>query len=62
MLTFKETLDKIYELEKTIEEVKARADISIEQKQYVVHCERLLNQYIIEHRKVAKRDGKYSMR
>ena len=62
MMTYKETLDKIYELEKTIEEARSRAEGSIDQEQFAVHCERLLKHYIEEHRKAAKRDGEYAMR
>lgn len=62
MMTYKETLDKIYELEKTIEEARSRAEGSIDQEHFMVHCERLLKHYIVEHRKAAKRDGEYAMR
>ena len=62
MLTMKETLDKIHELEKAIEQAKTQAEGSIDQMQFVEHCERLREHYIKEHRKAAKRENDYAMR
>lgn len=62
MMTYKETLEKIHELEKQIEEARKHAEESIDQEQFAVHLERLRKYYIIEHRKAAKRDGEYAMR
>lgn len=64
MLTYNETMRMILSLERSIKGAEAEYERggSIDQKDYAEHCKRLLKAYIIEHRKVAKRDGEYSMR
>lgn len=60
MLTYKETLNAIYEIEKTLELLKSAE--SIEQQEYVRHLERLLKAYRGEHKQAAKRENEYAMR
>lgn len=61
MLTYKETLEAINEMERSIKDVEEK-ECSGEQAEYAVHLRRLLKHYIIEHRKAAERENQYAMR
>lgn len=61
MLTYKETLEAITGIERSIKDVEEK-ECSGEQLEYAVHLRRLLKHYIIEHRKAAERENQYAMR
>ena len=61
MLTYKETLETIVEIEKAIKNTEEN-ESSEEQLEYAVHLRRLLKHYIVEHRKAAEREKEYAMR
>ena len=62
MLGYQETLDKIWELEKTIKDLESSEYISEEQSEYLKHCKRVLGAYYLEHRKAARKEKDYAMR
>lgn len=61
MLTYKETLETIVEIEKAIKNTEEN-ESSEEQLEYAAHLRRLLKHYIVEHRKAAEREKEYAMR
>ena len=62
MLKYKETTEKIWEIEKTIEKIEKAESISMEQAEYLKHLRRLLGAYYLEHRKAARKDNEYAIR
>lgn len=62
MLTYTESMNKIWEIEKQIKRLTSTDYISEEQREYLKHLERLLKAYTIEHRKVAKKENEYAIR
>lgn len=49
--------------ERSIKDAEKEAENgNIEQRDYALHCSRLLKHYIIEHRRAARRDGLHAMR
>lgn len=63
MLTYDETYSTILSLERSIKDAEKEAENGhIEQRDYALHCSRLLKHYIIEHRRAARRDGLHAMR
>lgn len=63
MLTYDETYSMILSLERSIKDAEKEAENgNIEQRDYALHCSRLLQHYIIEHRRAARRDGNHAMR
>lgn len=59
MLKYNETLRMVFSLERSIRDTeKSPAG----DKDYAEHCKRLLEGYIIEHRKAARREGLHAIR
>ena len=61
MLKYKETLNAIISIEKSIRDLE-EIECSGEQTEYVLHLKRLLRHYIVEHRKAAERENQYALR
>lgn len=59
MLRFKDTVELIYQTEKSIEEADGEDRHT---KEYVEHLKRLLKAYVIEHRKAATRENEWPIR
>lgn len=60
MLTYKETLETIQEIERLIMILKDAQ--SVKQLEYVKHLERLLRAYKWEHKQAARRENEYALR
>lgn len=62
MLTYNETLGKILSLERSIKHIEESVTSSPEQLEYRDHCKRVLQEYIKEHRRAARRENEYALR
>lgn len=64
MLSYNETMRMIFSLERSIKGANDEYERtgSIDQRDYALHCQRMLDAYIVEHRNVARRDGEYAIR
>lgn len=64
MLSYNETMRMIFALERSIKEAKTEYERtrSIDQRDYALHCQRMLDAYIVEHRNAARKDGEYAIR
>ena len=62
MLNYKDTLQAIQDIELAIKEAESEELNSEERQDYIRHLYRLLNAYITEHRKAARRENQYAER